>query len=51
MGIVGMQRLRDTEIDNTNHTPNSITTKQVPRKKGLQPMSDEEAKRLNVDSD
>jgi hypothetical protein len=58
MGVVGMQRLRDTEIEiesNQQHQRNTASSTRQPWKKGgpaaLQQTSDEEAKRLNVDSD
>jgi hypothetical protein len=58
MGVVGMQRLRDTEIEiesSQQHQRNTASSTRQPWKKGgpaaLQQTSDEEAKRLNVDSD
>ena len=59
MGIVGMQRLRDTEIEiesnQQQHQRNTASSMRQPWKKGepaaLQQTSDEEAKRLNIDSD
>ncbi len=60
MGVVGMQRLRDTEIEiessQQQHQRNTASSTRQPWKKGGQPAalqqtSDEEAKRLNVDSD
>ena len=54
-----MQRLRDTEIEiesnQQQHQRNTASSTRQPWKKGepaaLQQTSDEEAKRLNIDSD